>query len=106
MTWGVFTGQEIVQSTIIERESFMTWKVRRAIHRVPPCADLTRPQDEAFSIWNDWASLFEPGSEERALLEDIRNTRWLVNVTHHDFKDPDALWRFLFEDAPEAGAGR
>ena len=67
-------------------------------------ADLTRPQDEAFSIWNDWASLFEPGSEERALLEDIRNTRWLVNVTHHDFKDPDALWRFLFEDAPEAPA--
>ena len=111
MTWGVFTGQEIVQSTIIERESFLTWKVRRAPPRAPPLcvcvcarAHLTRPQDEAFSIWNDWASLFEPGSEERALLEDIRNTRWLVNVTHHDFKDPDALWRFLLEDASEAGA--
>lgn len=28
VTWGVFPGQEIVQSTIIEQESFLTWKVR------------------------------------------------------------------------------
>lgn len=28
VTWGVFPGQEIVQSTIIERESFLSWKVR------------------------------------------------------------------------------
>lgn len=87
VTWGVFHGQEIVQSTIIERESFLSWK------------------DEAFSIWTDWASLYPPDSKERALLQDIRDTRYLVNVTHHDFKDPDALWRFLFEDAPVEGVG-
>ncbi|KAH9066364.1 methylenetetrahydrofolate reduct [Lactarius vividus] len=80
VTWGVFPGQEIVQSTIIEQESFITWK------------------EEAFSIWTNWASRFPPGSEERQLLEGVRDTRWLVNVTHHDFKDPDALWKFLFED--------
>jgi len=80
VTWGVFPGQEIVQSTIIEQDSFLTWK------------------DEAFSIWTNWASQFAPGSQERQLLEGIRDTRWLVNVTHHDFKDVDALWRFLFED--------
>lgn len=28
VTWGVFPGQEIVQSTIIEQESFLMWKVR------------------------------------------------------------------------------
>lgn len=28
VTWGVFPGQEIAQSTIIERESFLSWKVR------------------------------------------------------------------------------
>jgi hypothetical protein len=28
VTWGVFPGQEIIQSTIIEEESFLTWKVR------------------------------------------------------------------------------
>ena len=55
-------------------------------------------QEEAFSIWTNWASQFPPGSRERKLLEGIRDTRWLVNVTHHDYKDSDALWRFLFED--------
>lgn len=57
-------------------------------------------QDEAFSIWTDWASLYPPGSKERELLEGVRDTRYLVNVTHHDFKNPDALWNFLFEDLP------
>lgn len=57
-------------------------------------------QDEAFSIWTDWASLYPPGSKERELLEGIRATRYLVNVTHHNYKDPDALWNFLFEDLP------
>ena len=27
VTWGVFPGQEIVQSTIIEETSFLAWKV-------------------------------------------------------------------------------
>ncbi|KAI0263359.1 methylenetetrahydrofolate reduct [Gloeopeniophorella convolvens] len=80
VTWGVFPGQEIVQSTIIELESFLTWK------------------EEAFTIWTDWAAQFPPGSEDRRRLEDIRDTRWLVNVTHHDYRDADALWRFLFEE--------
>lgn len=101
VTWGVFPGQEIIQSTIIEEESFLTWKVR-----VPDCfvESLIRsnqtifPQDEAFSIWRDWSWQFPPDSEERQLLERIIDTRWLVNVTHHDFKNPDALWNFLFKD--------
>lgn len=28
VTWAVFPGQEIVQSTIIEEISFLAWKVR------------------------------------------------------------------------------
>ena len=28
VTWGVFPGHEIAQSTIIERDSFLSWKVR------------------------------------------------------------------------------
>lgn len=27
VTWGVFPGHEIAQSTIIERENFLSWKV-------------------------------------------------------------------------------
>ena len=28
VTWGVFPAQEVVQTTIIEKESFLSWKVR------------------------------------------------------------------------------
>ncbi|KDR73532.1 hypothetical protein GALMADRAFT_251254 [Galerina marginata CBS 339.88] len=77
VTWGVFPGQEIVQTTIIERESFLSWK------------------DEAFSIWSEWASFYRPGSEERELLEGVRNNQWLVSVVHHDYQNPEALWTFL-----------
>ncbi|KAF8637361.1 hypothetical protein AX17_002860 [Amanita inopinata Kibby_2008] len=79
VTWGIFPGQEIVQTTIIEHESFLSWK------------------DEAFSIWSDWASLYPPESEERALLERVRDERWLVCIVHHDYKSKQALWDFLSE---------
>jgi len=80
VTWGVFPGQEIVQSTIIERDSFLTWK------------------EEAFRIWTEWSLFYPPQSDERALLERTRQERWLISVVHHDFKDTEALWRFLLED--------
>ncbi|GLB34715.1 putative methylenetetrahydrofolate reductase [Lyophyllum shimeji] len=80
VTWGVFPGQEIVQTTIIERESFLAWK------------------EEAFSIWSEWASHYRPGSEERKLLEGVRDERWLVSILHHDYKDTEALWTCLLEE--------
>lgn len=55
-------------------------------------------QEEAFEIWEEWSSFYPPDSQERKLLEDIRQRRWLVSIVHHDYKDPDALWTFLFED--------
>lgn len=79
VTWGVFPGQEIAQTTIIEKESFLSWK------------------DEAFSIWSDWALCYRPGSEERKTLERVRDERWLVSIVHHDYKDTEALWNFLFD---------
>ncbi|KAH7906157.1 methylenetetrahydrofolate reductase-domain-containing protein [Hygrophoropsis aurantiaca] len=77
VTWGMFPGQEIAQTTIIERESFLTWK------------------EEAFSIWAEWASFYSPGSSERSLLESVGRERWLVSIVHHDYKREDALWTFL-----------
>ncbi|KAI0636604.1 methylenetetrahydrofolate reduct [Trametes polyzona] len=79
VTWGVFPGQEITQTTIIEKESFLSWK------------------DEAFSIWSEWASFFRPGSQERTLLKSVRDERWLVTLIHHDYMDSAALWTFLFK---------
>ncbi|KAI3604823.1 methylenetetrahydrofolate reductase [Moniliophthora roreri] len=80
VTWGVFPGQEIVQTTTIEKEGFGSWK------------------EEAFSIWLKWASYYPPQSAERALLDKVRREKWLVSVVHHDYKDKDALWEFLFDD--------
>lgn len=54
-------------------------------------------QEEAFSIWSDWALCYRPGSEERKTLESVRDERWLVSIVHHDYKDKEALWNFLFD---------
>ncbi|OCF39825.1 methylenetetrahydrofolate reductase [Kwoniella heveanensis CBS 569] len=80
VTWGVFPGQEIVQSTIIEAESFHAWK------------------EEAFDIWTEWSLLYPRLSPSRRLLESIAGEWWLVSLIHHDYKDPDALWKFLLEE--------
>lgn len=80
VTWGVFPGQEIVQTTIIERESFLSWK------------------DEAFSIWSHWASFYHPESQERKLLDSVHDDRWLVSIVHHDYRSADALWSFVLGD--------
>ncbi|KAF8343930.1 MTHFR-domain-containing protein [Cantharellus anzutake] len=77
VTWGVFPGQEIAQPTVIEQESFLSWK------------------DEAFSVWSQWAQFYPPNSPSRATLKGIQEDRWLVSMLHHDFKQPDALWAFL-----------
>ncbi|KDQ07246.1 hypothetical protein BOTBODRAFT_120303 [Botryobasidium botryosum FD-172 SS1] len=79
VTWGVFPDQEIVQSTIIERDSFAAW------------------MEEAFGIWYQWALFYPPDSAERELLEKASEKLWLVSIIHHDYKNPESLWDFLFE---------
>lgn len=81
VTWGVFPGQEIIQTTIIEHESFLSWK------------------EEAFSTWSDWASCYRPGSDERKLLESVRDQRWLINIIHHDYQNPRALWDIILGES-------
>jgi methylenetetrahydrofolate reductase (NADPH) len=77
VTWGCFVGKEIVQSTIIEEESFKAWR------------------DEAFGIWSEWELLFPLTSPTRKLLHSVGEQRWLVTVIHHDYKRGHALWDFL-----------
>ena len=102
MTWGVFPGQEIAQSTIIEKESFLAWKVGSRSHSGSADGLISNGhlQEEAFGIWEDWASYYPPESEARRLLDGVRERRWLVSIVHHDYKNPDALWTFLFENGP------
>jgi methylenetetrahydrofolate reductase (NADPH) len=80
VTWAVFPGQEIVQSTIIEEISFLSWK------------------EEAFDIWREWSLLYPRGSPARAVLEDVSDNWWLVSLIHHDYKDANGLWDFLLKD--------
>lgn len=80
VTWGVFPGQEIVQSTIIEETSFLAWK------------------EEAFEIWSEWSRLYPKSSPARRLLEGISEEWWLVSLIHHDYKDKEGLWEFLLGD--------
>ncbi|KAH8826908.1 methylenetetrahydrofolate reductase-domain-containing protein [Flagelloscypha sp. PMI_526] len=84
VTWGIFPGQEVIQTTIIEKQSFIAWK------------------DEAFSIWTDWSSFYPPQTPQRLLLEGVRNERWLVSVVHHNYKDSAALWTFLLQDVGQS----
>lgn len=79
VTWAVFPGQEIVQSTIIEEISFQAWK------------------EEAFDIWREWSLLYPRHSPARKLLDDVSENWWLVSLIHHDYKDADGLWQFLLD---------
>ena len=77
VTWGAFTGKEIITPTIIESVSFKAWL------------------DEAFGIWGEWQRVYKPGSESARLLEKIRKGYWLVNIIHHGFVAKGALWEAL-----------
>lgn len=77
VTWGVFTGKEIITPTIIEEVNFMAWK------------------EEAFSIWHEWSRVYPPRSPTAAFLANVASTYWLVNIIHHDFPEADSLWSLL-----------
>ncbi|ROT39132.1 methylenetetrahydrofolate reductase [Sodiomyces alkalinus F11] len=79
VTWGVFPGKEIVTPTIIEEVSFRAWS------------------DEAFKIWGEWARVYGKGHPSEAFLRRVRGDYWLVNLIHHDFVEPNALWELLLK---------
>lgn len=79
VTWGSFTGKEIVTPTIIEAVSFRSW-----------C-------EEAWSIWREWQRIYAPRTASSKLLAEQRRDLWLVNIIWGDYVDGDGLWKFLME---------
>ncbi|KAK5747077.1 methylenetetrahydrofolate reductase 1 [Elasticomyces elasticus] len=79
VTWGTFTGKEIITPTIIEAVSFKSWT------------------EEAFGIWAEWQRVYKPGSESSRLLERVRKDYWLVNIIHHGYLEEHALWERLLD---------
>ena len=80
VTWGIFPGREIIQPTVVDFQSYMVWK------------------DEAFQIWKeDWASLYDEGSESRRIIAEIHDSYWLLNLVENNYSDGDifAIFREL-----------
>ena len=69
MTWGIFPNREVLQPTILDPYIFKTWW-----------------RQEAFGVWvNEWGEVYESQSDSLALLENIMNNYYLVNVLENDF---------------------
>lgn len=77
VTWGVFPDREIVQTTIIEEDSFRAW-----------C-------QEAFEIWKEWMLLYPAKSESANLIKTVLDDYYLVSVVHHNYPQESALWDLL-----------
>lgn len=74
----MFPGKEIVQPTVVDPISFLSWK------------------DEAFNIWTErWGNLYEVGSQSRKLIEHITNTYLLVNLVDNDYPKENCIWSIL-----------
>ncbi|XP_041995681.1 methylenetetrahydrofolate reductase 2-like [Salvia splendens] len=68
VTWGVFPTKEIVQPTIVDPLTFMVWK------------------DEAFELWSrGWANLYLETDPSRKLLEEVKNSYYLVSLVDNDY---------------------
>lgn len=79
VTWGVFPNSQVIQTTIIEEESFKAWR------------------DEAFSIWSEWAKIFPKNTPTNNFLKQIHSDYCIISIVHHDFIEIDELWEILLD---------
>jgi len=80
VTWGVFPGKEIIQPTVVDPEAFKTWK------------------DEAFALWTEtWATLYPERSMSRAVIQDIHDNYYLVNLVDNQYPKETVLWDIVEE---------
>ncbi|KAL7469955.1 hypothetical protein ACHAXS_010193 [Conticribra weissflogii] len=70
LTWGVFPNREILQPTIFDPDIFLVWA------------------EEAFSLWSSmWLNLYDFGSASYEMVENIRDTYYLVAIIDNEFTD-------------------
>lgn len=79
VTWGVFPDREILQTTIIEHDSFKAWT------------------EEAFEIWREWMYLYPKNSDSAKLIQTVLDDYYLVSIVHHDYPNESGLWDLLLE---------
>lgn len=72
LTWGVFPNREVVQPTIFDPETFLIWA------------------EEAYALWSStWLNLYDFDSESYELIENIRDTYYLVAIIDNDYVSGD-----------------
>ncbi|CCD25140.1 methylenetetrahydrofolate reductase (NAD(P)H) MET12 NDAI_0E03230 [Naumovozyma dairenensis CBS 421] len=79
VTWGVFPNSQVIQTTIIEENSFKAWR------------------DEAFTIWSEWAKIFPRNSVTNIFLREMFSEYCLISIVHHDYIETDELWDILLD---------
>jgi methylenetetrahydrofolate reductase (NADPH) len=64
-------------------------------------------RDEAFELGQQWASLYPEDSPSRALIQDVMDTSYLVNIVANDFKDGQSIFApfLLDQTTPTANGG-
>jgi len=69
LTWGIFPGQEVVQTTFVDEDSFRIWK------------------SEAFSIWQKgWIDkLPKSATLQIEMLKHVMDNYFLVNLVENDY---------------------
>ncbi|KAJ3028244.1 UNVERIFIED_CONTAM: hypothetical protein HDU68_002112 [Siphonaria sp. JEL0065] len=77
VTWGVFSGHEILQPTIVDGDSFMAWK------------------DEAYELWSKWGEIYPAGSESANLINGITENWFLMNVVNNNYRDGSAIFEIF-----------
>lgn len=78
VTWGAFPNREIIQTTIVEEESFRAWN------------------EESFQLWREWQLLYPAKSSSFDLLQHVIDDYCLVSIVYHDYREESGLWDSLF----------
>lgn len=72
VTWGVFPNQEIIQPTVVDKDSFLAWK------------------NEAFDVWTKvWGDIYPEECPAKSVLKSIHDTYTLVTMYDNDFVGGD-----------------
>lgn len=78
VTWGVFPGKEIIQPTVVDPISFISWK------------------DEAFNLWTErWGSIYPKESKSRQIIDNIVSNYLLINLVDNNFPQDNCIWSLL-----------
>uniref|UniRef100_A0AC35TKL0 Methylenetetrahydrofolate reductase n=1 Tax=Rhabditophanes sp. KR3021 TaxID=114890 RepID=A0AC35TKL0_9BILA len=77
LTWGVFPGSEIAQPTVVDPLSFRAWK------------------DEAFDVFNTWATIYPADSVSRKTLQTIHDEYCLVTLVDNDYVKQTVIYKLL-----------